>query len=127
MTDNRTLDEIGESHVDNFDHVLKACDNKVFPSAVYAYEYRMHCVEKAYQMLGFSPQDYITMATSVEVAIGLIDGAMLKLDIRTEDWAEHEDASKRGLYIYHGGEIAFFIALVRKSGDNYIVRSNVKF
>jgi hypothetical protein len=127
MADNRTLDEIGEGHVDNFEHVLSHCENKVFPSAVYAYEYRMHCIEKAYQTLGFSPQDLITNSTSMDVAVELIDQALVSRDILTEDWAEHEEPPKRGLYIYHAGEIAFFIALVRKSGDNYIVKSNVKF
>jgi hypothetical protein len=127
MSDNRTLDEIGDHHVDNFDHIMKACENKVFPSMVYAYEYRMHLMEKAYRDLGFSPQDLITSSTSAEVAMELIDQALVSRDILTEDWADHPDADKRGLYIYHGGEIAYFIALVRKSGDNFIVKSNVKF
>jgi hypothetical protein len=127
VDDNLTLEEIGELHVDNFDHIINSCENKVFPSKVYAYEYRMHCMEKAFQNLGFSPQDFITSSTSAEVAIDLIDQALVSRDIRTEDWSDHEEPAKRGMYVYHGGEIAFFIALVRKSGDNYIVKSNVKF
>ena len=127
MADDRTLDEIGEGHTDNFDHILKACENKVFPSNVYAYEYRMHCMEKAFRDLGFSPQDFITSSTSAEVAVGLIDQALVSRDIRIEDWSDHEEPHRRGMYVYRGGEIAFFIALVRKSGDNFIVKSNVKF
>ena len=51
MSDDRTLDEIKQSDDDNFDHILDACDDKIFPSQVYAYEYRMHCVERALQYL----------------------------------------------------------------------------
>ena len=44
-----------------------------------------------------------------------------------EDWSEHPDDDRRGLYLYAGNEIAYFVALVRKTGDNFIVKSNVTF
>ena len=125
--DDRTLEEIGLDHADNFDEILKACKNKSFPSQVYAYEYRMHCVEKAFRDLGFSPQEFITTAATVEVAEDLIDQAMVSRGIMCQDWAEHEDDDRKGIYLYKGEEIAYFIALVRKQGDNFIVKSNVSF
>ena len=52
---------------------------------------------------------------------------MLLRDIKCEDWSGHPDRDRRGMYLYKGGEIAYFIALVRQSGTNFIVKSNVKF
>lgn len=127
MADNRTLDEVKVDHQDNFADILSECTNKVFPSAVYAYQYRMHSVEQAFRQLGFSPQDFITNATSTDTAIDLIDQAMCSRNMRVEDWSEHADRDRRGMYIYKDNEIAYFIALVRKAGDNFIVKSNVKF
>lgn len=125
--DDRTLDEIKADDDDNFSKILEKCKNQNFPSKVYAYQYRLHCIEKAFQDLGFSPQDLITTATSVEVAIDLIDQSMVSMGIRLEDWSEHPDNSRRGVYLYKDNEIAFFVALVRKQGDNYIVKTNVTF
>jgi len=125
--DNRTLDEIKDGHKDNFKDILSKCSNKSFPSAVYAYQYRLHCIEKAFQDLGFSPQDLITSSTSMDTASDLIDRALVSRGIKVEDWSGHEDKDRRGLYLYTGDEIAYFVALVRKTGDNFIVKSNVKF
>jgi hypothetical protein len=121
------LEDVKKDHEDNFDKVLAACSAKSFPSTVYAYEYRMHCVEKAFRDLGFSPQDLVTAATSMDTAMELIDQAMVSRNIRAEDWSSHPESDRRGLYIYKDEEIAYFIALVRQTGDNYIVKSNVKF
>jgi len=127
MADDRTLDEIKKDNQDNFADILSDCNVKSFPSTVYAYQYRMHCIEQAFRHLGFSPQDFITSATSSEVAADLIDQAMVSRGIRCEDWSEHEEKDRRGLYIYKDQEIAYFVALVKKQGDNFLVKSNVKF
>jgi hypothetical protein len=87
----------------------------------------MHCVEQAIQDLGFSPQKYIELATSAETASELIDQALVSRNIRLEDWSEHAEKDRRGMAIYKDNEIAFFIALVRQSGGQFIVKSNVKF
>ena len=121
------LEDIKKDHEDNFDKILAECTNKNFPSAVYAYQYRMHCVEKAFKDLGFSPQALVTSATSIEVAMELIDQALVSRNIRMEDWSEHPEDNRRGAYLYKDDEIAFFIALVRQQGSNYIVKTNVKF
>lgn len=127
MDNDKTLDEIKVDHQDNFKDILSVCTNKSFPSVVYAYQYRLHCIEKAFQDLGFSPQDLITSSTSMDTASELIDQALVSRNIHVEDWSEHEDNDRRGLYLYAGNEIAYFVALVRKTGDNFIVKSNVKF
>ena len=127
LGDDRTLEEVGLDHADNFDYILSCCNNKTFPSQIYAYEYRMHCVEKAFRDLGFSPQDFITNSATIEVAMELIDQALVSRGITCQDWSEHEDDDRKGLYLYKGEEIAYFVALVRKSGDNFIVKSNVSF
>jgi hypothetical protein len=121
------LEDIKKDDDDNFGRILKGCTSKSFPSDVYAYQYRMHCVEQAFRTLGFSPQEFITNSTSVDVAIDMIDHSMAKLNIRAEDWSEHQEANRRGLAIYKDNEIAFFIALVKRQGDNFIVKSNVSF
>jgi hypothetical protein len=121
------LEDVKKDHEDNFSKILAACSSKSFPSTVYAYEYRMHCVEKAFRDLGFSPQELVTAATSMDTAMELIDQAMVSRNIRCEDWAEHPEKDSRGLFIYKDEEIAYFVALVRQMGDNYIVKTNVKF
>jgi len=121
------LDDIKKDHADNFEDILSGCVSKSFPSAVYAYEYRMHCVEKAFRDLGFSPQELMTAAATQEVAFELIDQALVSRNIRMEDWSGHPETDRRGAYIYKDNELAFFIALVRKTGDNFIVKCNVKF
>ena len=127
MTDDRTLEEIKKDDDSNFSDVMAKCTSKSFPSAVYAYQYRMHCVEQAFRALGFSPQEFITNSTSLDVAIDMIDHSMAKLNIRAEDWSEHQEKNRRGLAIYKDNEIAFFVALVKHQGDNFIVKSNVSF
>lgn len=127
MVDNRTLDEIKEDHVDNFDEILKSCKVTNFNRPADAHQFRLHATEKAFRDLGFSPQDFITNATSMDTAVSLIDQAMVSRGIRVEDWSEHHDNDRRGLYLYKDNEIAFFIALGRKRGDNYSVKTNVKF
>jgi hypothetical protein len=121
------LEDIKKDHEDNFADIMSGCISKSFPSTVYAYEYRMHCVEKAFRDLGFSPQELVTASTSMETASQLIDQALVSRNIRVEDWSEHPEKDRRGLYIYKDEEIAYFVALVRQTGDNYIVKSNVKF
>jgi len=121
------LEDVKKDHEDNFEKILSECVSKSFPSAVYAYEYRMHCVEKAFRDLGFSPQELMTAASSMETAMELIDQALVSRNIRFEDWSGHPETDRRGAYAYKDNELAFFIALVRKTGDNYIVKTNVKF
>jgi hypothetical protein len=121
------LEDVKKDHDDNFNKVLAKCSVKSFPSTVYAYGYRMHCVEKAFRDLGFSPQELVTASTSMDTAADLINQAMISRNIRVEDWSDHPESDRRGLYIYKDEEIAYFISLVRQTGDNYIVKSNVKF
>ena len=125
--DNRTLGEIRDEDYENFKDLLATCTDQSFPSKVYAFQFRMHCVEKAFQDLGFSPQKMITSCTDPNVAMEFISQQMLLRDIVCEDWSNHPDRTRRGMYLYKGGEIAYFIALVRQSGTNFIVKSNVKF
>ena len=127
MTDDRTLEEIKKDDDSNFSDVMAKCTSKSFPSTAYAHAYRMHCIEKAFRDLGFSPQELITNSTSLDVAIDMIDHSMAKLNIRAEDWSGHQEKNRRGLAIYKDNEIAFFIALVKRQGDNFIVKSNVSF
>ena len=121
------IEDIKKDDDDNFGKILENCTSKSFPSGVYAYQYRMHCVEQAFRALGFSPQEFITNSTSLDVAIDMIDHSMAKLNIRAEDWSEHQETNRRGLAIYKDNEIAFFIALVKRQGDNFIVKTNVSF
>jgi hypothetical protein len=121
------LEDIKKDHTDNFDDILKQCKNTSFPSVVYAAEFRMHCIEKGFQDLGFSPQELMTSSTTPETAMDLIDQAMVSRNIKVEDWAHHEDRERRGLYIYKDNEIAYFVSLRRMKGDSCIVQTNVNF
>jgi len=131
MADDRTLDEIQKDGTANFDEVRAACVKKFFPSKVYAYQYRQHCIEQAFQHLGFSPQKIITEATSVEVAIEMIDNHLIARNIRVEDWSEHGDKDRKGMALYKDGELVHWVSLVHQTGEGmmlqYWVQSNVKF
>jgi hypothetical protein len=121
------LEDIKKDHEDNFDKILAECSTKSFPAFTYAAQYRMHCIEQGFRNLGFSPQDLVTAATSMDTASELIDQAMVSRGIRCEDWAEHPEKDRRGLYIYKDNEIAYFVALMKQQGDNIVVKTNVKF
>jgi hypothetical protein len=121
------LEDVKKDHEDNFDKILASCTVKSFPALTYAAQYRMHCVEKAFRDLGFSPQDLVTDSTSMDTATDLIDQAMVSRNIRCEDWSEHPEKDRRGLYIYKDNEIAYFVSMMKKQGDNIVVKTNVKF
>lgn len=125
--DTRHLADIQADHENNIKDVLAACKVQCFPSKVYAYQYRMHCIEKGFQDLGFSPQKIITQCPDAGVAAEMIDRNMAIRNIRFEDWAHNEDPMRRGGAIYKDNELVYFIALVHQSGGQFMVRTNVTF
>jgi hypothetical protein len=125
--DTRYLEDIQADAQDNISRIMQKCTVKCFPSKVYAQQYRMHLVEKAFRDLGFSPQDIITSCPDPQVAAEQIDAHMILRQIRFEDWAEHPDDMLKGAAIWKGDELVYFIALVRQSAGQFMVKSNVKF
>jgi hypothetical protein len=125
--DTRHLEDIQADHGHNLREILDKCKVQCFPSKVYAYQYRMHCIEKGFQNLGFSPQKIITQCTTAEVAAEMIDRNLAIRNIRFEDWAAHEDPLLRGAALYKDNELVYFIALVHQSGGQFLVRTNVTF